>query len=203
VLRKYQPEWVMYPSYWKDTQEAAAVFKLIDEQVKARAGTPRPLQRIGIRLDKAPTRHMNDLCARFNLELLSPHVHDVNSSNNCSIVCKISAKSEGFSYLVTGDTENERWETINNLFGAVLASSVIAVPHHGSKNGTNARTVQLVSPEIALISAGKDNQYGHPDGRVVKVYEAIGAAVHSTHASDGKSLFTRRNGGRFETVLVD
>ena len=33
--------------------------------------------------------------------------------------------------------------------------------------------------------------------------EAVGAAVHSTHACDGRSLFTRQSRGKFETVLVD
>ena len=36
ILRKYRPDWVMYPTYYKDSTEAELVFALIDEEVAAR-----------------------------------------------------------------------------------------------------------------------------------------------------------------------
>ena len=51
VLQKYRPDWVLYPQYYKDTDEAKSVFWLIDEQEKERRNSTRPLRRIPVRLD--------------------------------------------------------------------------------------------------------------------------------------------------------
>src|ERR1700676_53363 len=52
VLQKYRPDWVLHPQYYKNTDEAKAVFWLIDEQEKARRSSTRPLRRIPVRLDQ-------------------------------------------------------------------------------------------------------------------------------------------------------
>src|SRR5207248_1188233 len=36
ILRKYRPDWVMYPTYYKDSTEAKAVFALVDDEVQSR-----------------------------------------------------------------------------------------------------------------------------------------------------------------------
>ena len=46
VLHKYHPDWVMYPKYYKDTEEAKLVFRLIDEQEAARRYSASPLKRV-------------------------------------------------------------------------------------------------------------------------------------------------------------
>ena len=43
VLKKYRPDWVMYPKYFKDTETAKKVFQIIDQQEKERKKTPGPL----------------------------------------------------------------------------------------------------------------------------------------------------------------
>ena len=94
----------------------------------------------------------------------------MDNSNNCSIVLKLTGTGEGgFSYLITGDTENERWDTITRLFGKNLSSDVLSAPHHGSKNAAHPKMALLVAPDTVLISAGVDNQYGHPDAKAVKL----------------------------------
>src|SRR6266403_1544045 len=46
VLQKYRPDWVLYPQYYKDSQEAKSVFSLIDQQERERKGTTSPLRRV-------------------------------------------------------------------------------------------------------------------------------------------------------------
>ncbi|MFA5291521.1 MAG: hypothetical protein WC496_00650 [Phycisphaerae bacterium] len=202
VLKKYRPDWVMYPKYYKDTEQTKKVFQIIEQQEKERKNSETPLRRISVRLDKIDSRKLTDLSDQFYFELFSPHPEDMNSSNNSGIVLRMQDKGNGgFSYLITGDTENDRWETINRLFGESLRSDVMAAPHHGSKTGINAETLLLVSPNTVLISAGVDNQYGHPDPQAVAVYNKTAKHVFSTNIEGGVSLYTYRGENDFETKL--
>ena len=147
ILRKYRPDWVMYPKYYKNSAEAKAVFALIDEEVNSRRNLRSPLMRVSVRLDQLADRNLHGLSDHFDFELFSPHIEDMDSSNNCSIVLKLTGHgARGFSYLITGDTENERWDTINRLFGSALKSHVLAAPHHGSKNGAHPASLRQIAP---------------------------------------------------------
>ena len=109
VLRKYRPDWVMYPTYYKDSDEAKEVFALINDEVKARQTCGSPLEKVSVRVDRVANRWLDGLSDKFDFELFSPHIEDMDCSNNCSIVLKVTGRgSGGFSYLITGDTEN-RW----------------------------------------------------------------------------------------------
>lgn len=76
-----------------------------------------------------------------------------------SIVAKMLYQDK--SFLFTGDagfaTEKE---LISKNFN--LKSNILKAAHHGSKNATSQEFLQEVSPEIAIISVGKNNQYKHP-----------------------------------------
>lgn len=201
VLRKYQPDWVAYPDYDKDTQEYQKVKEVIAKEVARRADSNRPLSEIPITVQELGSRPLADLTADFNFEIFSPHPEDMTTSNNCSLVVKVTGVSGGgFTYLVTGDTENERWERINKIFGERLRSDALAAPHHGSRNANNAETLALVSPNTVLISAGVDNPYGHPDDKVVQAYTAVASHVYCTCVDGGMSLHTKRFNGDFRTI---
>lgn len=203
ILRRYCPAWVMYPTYYKDTDAATDVFRTIDREVKRRANTASPLVRKSVHVQRADARFLSGLSSQFRFELFSPHMDDMDSSNNSSIVVKITGlNANGFSYLVTGDTEHDRWDAINRYFGNALATDVLAAPHHGARSGLNVRSLELIRPNTVLISAGVDNAYGHPYGSAVKVYQHMANHVFSTHAEGGHCLFTRKSGNDFLTTLV-
>ncbi|MYI73713.1 MAG: hypothetical protein F4079_05415 [Candidatus Dadabacteria bacterium] len=203
ILSSYQPDWIMYPRYYHDTDNAASVFDVIKKHESRRENTNHPLKRLSVRLDKLDQRVFRYLATSFEFELFSPHIEDMDNSNNCSLVLKITGLgTRGFSYLVTGDTETERWDTINRLFGGALKSDIMAAPHHGSKSGCNPETVVLVSPNSVLISAGVDNQYGHPHSEAIAVYQRVAQHVFSTNSDGGQSLLTRRRTGDFETIAM-
>ena len=71
------------------------------------------------------------------------------------------------SFLFTADI---RQEAEFGLIGqrANLRSTVLKVAHHGSKTSTMPQFLAAVSPEIAVISAGADNPFGHPSPEVVE-----------------------------------
>ena len=203
ILKAYQPDWVMYPKYYKDTENATEVFNVVRKHERRREGTSRPLSKVSVRLDSLDSRLLDDLSRFFRYELFSPHIEDMDNSNNCSIVLKLCGiGGDGFSYLITGDTENERWDTITRLFGDDIKSDVLSAPHHGSKNAAHPRMALLVSPNTVLISAGVGNQYGHPDPQAVKLYNQIAAHVFQTNIENGVSLHTKRLGDDFLTRLT-
>ena len=45
VLRKYRPDWIMYPTYYKDSDEAKQVFALINDEVKTRRTSEQPARK--------------------------------------------------------------------------------------------------------------------------------------------------------------
>jgi competence protein ComEC len=204
ILKTYEPDWVMYSTYYKDTETATEVFGIIARQVARREKTSRPLTRRSVRVDKVETRFLSGLANHFTFELFSPHLDDMDSSNNSSIVLKLTGDGpSAFSYLITGDTETAGWDAINKSFGNSLSSEVMAASHHGSRTGVNAKTLLLVSPKVVLISAGVDNSYEHPDGVAVPAYRQVGAQVFATNADkEGTCFLTRKVNGKFDTRAV-
>jgi beta-lactamase superfamily II metal-dependent hydrolase len=201
ILTKYEPDWVMYPTCYKDTETATKVFEVIARHVKRRANTQRPLRRESVRVDNVDSRNLSGLANNFSFELFSPHMGDMDSSNNSSLVIKLTGLDpKGFRYLITGDTEEDRWVGINESFGPYLAADVMAAPHHGSRTGVNAQTLLLVSPHTVLISAGVDSCYGHPDSVAVQVYQRVAEQVFATNAdTHGTCFLTRKIKDGFET----
>ena len=204
ILKRYEPDWVMYPKYYKDTDSADEVFATITSEVIRRQRTLHPLVRESVHVNDVDSRYLSGLASNFSFELFSPHMEDMDSSNNSSIVLKLTGlDATGFSYLITGDTETERWDSINKYFAKYLTSSVMAASHHGSRNGVNAKTLLSVNPNTVLISAGVENSYGHPDSVAVHAYQQVATHVFATNSTpDGVCLFTRRMGQDFETIPV-
>ncbi|MCC6809181.1 MAG: hypothetical protein IT381_17270 [Deltaproteobacteria bacterium] len=196
ILNKYRPDWVMYPTYFKNTATADTCFALIDGHTK-----DGKCQRRSVALTANTHRYFNDLANEFYFELFSPHANDRTSSNNCSIVCKVVEVSTKRSYLITGDTENSRWKNIVTEFGGNLAADVLAAAHHGSNNGCSLDWVKLVRPDTVLISAGVNNKYGHPDAAAVAVYRSVAKNVFQTNAKTGISIRTVANTAGVESYV--
>lgn len=76
------------------------------------------------------------------------------------------------SFLFTGDAgfQTEK-ELIQENFN--LQADVLKVGHHGSKNSTSLEFLKEVNPEIAVISVGRNNQYGHPSPEVLERLRGI------------------------------
>jgi competence protein ComEC len=93
-----------------------------------------------------------------------------DAENNDSLVLKIESCNK--SFLFTGDIEGEAEENIMHL-EKWLKSDVIKVPHHGSRSSAYEPFFMTVSPEIAVISAGRDNTFGHPHRETLDLLQGI------------------------------
>ena len=70
-----------------------------------------------------------------------------------------------------------------------LPANVFLVPHHGSDNGCTEEVLKAVNPEYSIVSAGKDNKYGHPDKSIVKLLEKHTRKQVYITFEDGSVLF--------------
>lgn len=99
--------------------------------------------------------------------------------------------------LLMGDGEKET-ELALQRNGLLLDIEVLKVGHHGAKLGTTAQLLQVTTPEIALVSAGANNTYGHPHPSVIARLEEAGVVVLRTDTegtielvSDGVSVWRK------------
>jgi competence protein ComEC len=113
------------------------------------------------------------------LKILFPN-QDVSrwETNDASIVAKLEYGES--SFLLTGDSPMKVENIMLNLNKEVLDSDVLKAGHHGSRTSTSLSYAQAASPEYAVISAGKDNTYGHPHKEVLDVLHKVGAKIIST-----------------------
>ena len=101
--------------------------------------------------------------------------------NDLSIVMKIRCGT--FSILLTGDIE--RRAIYNIVQGRdSLKSTILKIPHHGSKSSFDRRFMYAVHPSTGIVSAGFMNPYHHPSKYVVHEYEKMGTKIYNT-ATDG------------------
>ena len=132
------------------------------------------------------------LAAGATLDVLSPD-GTLSGSNACSLL--LHARLEDVTLLLTGDLTRD--SEPNDVPGA----DVLKVAHHGSGNSTSDAFLDQASPELALISVGANNRYGHPDGRVLDSLARVGAQVLRTDEAGSITLWLRSGGYRVETYL--
>jgi beta-lactamase superfamily II metal-dependent hydrolase len=108
-------------------------------------------------------------------------------SNDGSIVGKLVYGENSFMF--TGDanlyTENQiEW----NESGETLESDVLKLGHHGSKTSSSILWLEKIKPSIAIVSAGKNNKYGHPDEETIERLKTLGIPFLNT-AEIGNIIF--------------
>lgn len=125
---------------------------------------------------------------------------ETESANAASVTFSLKYKS--FSCLLTGDLEGDGQEYVKKIleqrkdrYVLPFSYTVLKVAHHGSKNSTDEGFLQRVSPQISLISCGKNNRYGHPHTELLERLRDVESAIYQTPQcgavtlhSDGKYL---------------
>ena len=99
--------------------------------------------------------------------------------------------NDGKSIVFTGDATEEEEIT---AVAASIKADVLKVSHHGSKTSSSFEFLQAVNPELAIISVGADNKFGHPAPETLEKLQAIGAKVLRTdQAGNIKVVFDGSN----------
>ncbi|MGN4446524.1 DNA internalization-related competence protein ComEC/Rec2 [Bacillus cereus group sp. MYBK79-1] len=121
------------------------------------------------------------------------------SENNASIV--VWAKLGGITWLFTGDLEEEGEKFLVAAYPE-LRADVLKVAHHGSNTSSIAPFLSVVQPNIAIISAGERNRYGHPHKEVIERFEKMGIEIWRTDKQGAISYVFKGERGTFRSKIT-
>lgn len=122
-----------------------------------------------------------------HFQFLYPPANDLHAGNDHSCVLKVSNSTQ--QILLTGDIEksSERYLLQNNA--ALLASTVLIAPHHGSKSSSTPAFVAAVKPQWVLFPTGYHNRFHFPHPSIIKRYQTLPAERYDT-AIHGQIIVT-------------
>lgn len=128
-----------------------------------------------------------DLGKGVELDILFPDTDpSAMESNTSSIVARLVYG--GTSFMLTGDSPKSIEEYLVLLDGEYLKSDVLKAGHHGSRTSTSELFLSHIDPTYAVISAGKNNRYGHPHVEVTDLLFNYGVKTINT-ADHGRVVF--------------
>ncbi len=188
VLQRYKVKQVLYPDLDFKSDIYDEWLSLIEEK--------------DIKYTLAQAGQQIDLGGGVVIKVLNPQYPPFTGTesdidNNNGVVLHISMGKA--SFLLTADI---MWEAEFELIvcRANLSSTVLKVGHHGSGTSTTQEFLAVVNPQLAVISVGKDNRFGHPNPEVMAWLEdRIGSEnIYRTDEqgtiefiTDGKRLWVR------------
>jgi len=146
----------------------------------------------------AGTYYVIDESHGITLSLLGPVVPSDGvfaDSNDASVIVKLTYGKNKF--LFTGDA-SQAVESALVVSGYDINVDVLKIGHHGSKTSTSSLFLKHTSPDVGIISAGRDNRYGHPHSQVTqRLYDFgipfIGTYEHGSIVmhSDGEMIYVK------------
>jgi competence protein ComEC len=155
VLNRYKVKEVLDPGISYDSSIYQEWLRLIETE--------------GIEYNIARAGQEIDLGSGIRMEVLNPPETlwqgTSDDVDNNGVVLRLSWGK--VSFLFTADIREEvEFELIGQR--ANLKSTVLKVSHHGSRTSTTSQFLAAVGPEVAVISVGADNSFGHPSPEVVE-----------------------------------
>jgi len=166
VLKRYEVENILWTGMIRDTAEFREWEKLIKEE-GAKIVIAKSLLRIDLN-----NSYIDILYPSESLE-----GREIKNSNNTSIVARLVFGEN--SFLFTGDIEKSVEKELAESETGIDAD-VLKIAHHGSKTSSVPEFIEKVSPEIAVISAGRTNSYGHPHPETLETLAKYGINVLRT-----------------------
>ena len=120
--------------------------------------------------------------------------------HDAMIVTKLSYGE--FDALLTGDAEARHEQDLVARYSSELDIEVLKVGHHGSTSSTTESFLKATTPKLAVISAGKNNQFGHPAPSTLERLNEWQAQIYRTDedgrveaVSDGKTFWVNSESG--------
>jgi competence protein ComEC len=166
VFKNYKVDRVFEPG----TFNGSKTYQNLEAEIKNK-NIPNIRAEKGMRLDLGGGAVIDILFPNQDVSLWNP--------NDGSIIMKLSYGQT--SVMLTGDATSKTEKIVLEDFSnTALASTILKVPHHGSRTSSSQDFVKAVSPIYALISDGKDNKYGHPHQNTLDTLAQFSAQVFRT-----------------------
>ncbi len=181
VLKRHEVKNILWTGVIRDTAEWEEWKRLIEQE-----GADIIIAEAGQKIVLSENIYLSILYPFESLEN-----KEVKGCNNTSVVANLVF--EGVSFLFTGDIEKEIERKLVEQ-NVDLDSDILKVAHHGSKTSSCSEFLEIVSPELAVISVGENN-YGHPHPDVLANLEKFDIQVLITKelgnikiVSDGNNI---------------
>lgn len=184
-----------------DVFAAYEVSSIIDPGIPSDTGTygeyVRHIQDEGGVYIQARRGQVIDLGDGVYIRILFPDrdVSGVEANDGSVILQLVYGETE---FLLTGDASKAIELYLLTLDGTTLESDVLKAGHHGSDTSSAGVFVRTVDPEYAVISAGKDNRFGHPHQEVLDTLHEAETQIFRTYEkgtvvfeSNGKSVLPK------------
>jgi competence protein ComEC len=164
LVRNFNPR----EFWWNGQEGGGAVFTRLQAALRERQVTVRRLSA------RTPVRRIGPA----TVEVLHPETQgtSVLSSNEASLVLRVAWGKT--SVLLAADIEREGERQLVHHGG--LRSTVLKVPHHGSRTSSGAPLLGAVEPAVAVFSVGRHNRYGFPHAEVEARYRERGVCMLRT-----------------------
>jgi len=118
-----------------------------------------------------------EMDVQVKIEMLAPNGSQYDDLNDHSAVIKLTFGKT--SFMLDGDAETIS-ESEMLAKGYNLKADVLKIGHHGSNSSTSSEFLKAVSPSYAIISVGKDNDYGHPTQATLTKLEQANISIFRT-----------------------
>lgn len=180
----------------KKLDKTATIAKFYDDYKDA-------VSKSGARYEKAQPGAKYDLGGGARLTILAPSEPYFtkeqtktggNPANANSVVARLDYGD--FSMLLPGDAE-EQTEHRMLTRDISLKAKIVKVAHHGSKYATSQDLIDRVKPEVAIISCGEWNRYGHPAQLVLERLRAANVKLYRTDLQGEITITTRGKEGDY------
>lgn len=183
VLERYQVRGFIDSHKSSDTATSRALKSALDG-----SGAKKVIAKRGMRvvLDRG-----------IYFDILYPNQSVENlEANEASIIGRLVYGQNTFIF--TGDAPAKIENYLVFLDKEKLQADVLKIGHHGSRTSSSEIFVRTVAPTIAVVSAGQDNQYGHPHQEVVDRFRSLNIEVLST--ADLGTIKITSDGRRIKTI---
>lgn len=126
-------------------------------------------------------------------------------ANDYTVICRLDTGD--IEFLFMGDAE----VPVEAALKGDISAEILKVGHHGSKSSTGSEFLSRVNPEVAVISVGTGNTYGHPSVETLSKLQSADIKVYRTDlngniivTSDGKTytVNTQKNTSNQTTPIV-
>lgn len=135
----------------------------------------------------------------LHLDILWPPEQGLEMYEDNSKSVVLRGVYDKFSFLMTGDIETQQEKDV--ISGNVLiGSNILKLSHHGSKTASCDEFLREVSPDLAIISSGKDNKFGHPS---IETLERLKAHKFEYFRTDKQGRITFRTDGETYTKSIE
>jgi competence protein ComEC len=183
VLKRYKADYILWTGVKKTAPEYDAWLSVLEKQKKMGA------QIIIASANQKITAGNLEIDTLYPLKSLEGQELKASANYTCVVSKLIYGNTD---FLFTGDISfDAEKELVGN--GTSLVSDVLKIAHHGSKYSTSEGFLGAVSPEIAVISVGKDNTYGHPTPEVLSRLDNMGVQTLRTDQNGDITILSNGN----------